>query len=109
MRVEELIATLERTQRRHRGNLLHEIVAAGMAPRPDSEAATITAALRAMGYGAAADEHENTRWESGFERRRLTTAARSAGGSPRQQAAVPPAFQRSTPSDTPSKQHELQR
>lgn len=66
---EETIAVLERTPRRQRSNVLHDMALAAIASRPDSEAATVTAALRAAGYSAAADAHENTRWEASWLRK----------------------------------------
>jgi RecB family exonuclease len=83
------IATLERAPRRQRWNALHDMVVSAIAARPDSEAAAVTAALRGAGYAAAADAHENTRWEARFERRRrFIVAFRSAGDPAQHQVGV---------------------
>jgi hypothetical protein len=88
MGIEETISVLAKTPRRQRAQVLHEMAVSAIAERPDREAAEVTAALRAMGYGAAADAHENTRWEASFVRRRLTASVRSQGAAAPQPAVA---------------------
>lgn len=68
MNTESILALLERTPKNLRLELVHRAAVAAAASRPDSEAAKFTAALRMLGYSAAADAHENTRWEASFFR-----------------------------------------
>lgn len=66
MTTESILTLLARTPKKLRWDVMHRAAVAAIASRPDSEAAKYTAALRMLGYSAAADAHENLVWEASF-------------------------------------------
>jgi hypothetical protein len=53
---------------------IHDLAVTATAKRSELDAAETVAALRALGYPAAADAFENLAWEASFERGKFTSS-----------------------------------